>query len=501
MTLDEVTLNMGITELGKATAGRFPFCSGHATERQWVLMGGTTMTKNIIILADGTGQRGGLLVDERRSNIYKIYRAVRCGPDSCVDATKQLAYYDPGLGTLPGGINSIAGLIRSYLNVASQATGLGILRNMEDCYAALIRLWRPGDQIFVFGFSRGAYTVRCLAGVLSLCGLPTRNSDGSALDYSAGSISKIAKEAVRGVYNYTPSRAHSEATKRQRELLEQRSVLAARFRERYGSDVDGASNCVPHFIGVFDTVASLMNPASMAAITAITLSVLTALAILASSLSPWGFLFWLGGSVTLLLSGVSLWLLLSKFRAARSLPGHPFWRTVHLNPVRVQMYDKGLDQRAKFARHALSIDETRHSFPRVKWGTPGFWKDSEPQWFEQLWFAGNHSDIGGSYPENESRLSDITLQWMISAAAEVGMHYDPAVLQTDADPAGMQHDETKCGIFRFARKRTRHVRSDGTLHASVLERFRSPGVLQFDRIHPYRPENLRDHDDTIEFYN
>lgn len=75
--------------------------------------------RNIVILSDGTGQRGGLFFDERRSNIYKLYRAARSGPDSCVDATKQSAYYDPGLGTLPGDIDSPAALARSFYNLAS----------------------------------------------------------------------------------------------------------------------------------------------------------------------------------------------------------------------------------------------------------------------------------------------------------------------------------------------------------------------------------------------
>ena len=52
-------------------------------------------------------------------------------------------------------------------DVVSQATGLGITTNIIDCYAALLRMWQPGDRIFLFGFSRGAYTVRCLAAVLS----------------------------------------------------------------------------------------------------------------------------------------------------------------------------------------------------------------------------------------------------------------------------------------------------------------------------------------------
>ena len=104
--------------------------------------------RNIIILSDGTGQRGGLMFDERRSNIYKLYRATRCGPDTKVNPAKQLAFYDPGLGTLPGGIDSPAALARSLYNLASQGTGLGITRNIMDCYANLVRTWQPGDRIF-----------------------------------------------------------------------------------------------------------------------------------------------------------------------------------------------------------------------------------------------------------------------------------------------------------------------------------------------------------------
>src|SRR6185312_10852210 len=114
------------------------------------------MSQNIVIFSDGTGQRGGLHFDERCSNIYKLYRATRAGPDSTVDANAQRAFYDPGIGSLPGGIDSLGAFIRSAYNVVSQATGMGITKNIIDCYAEIIRLWEPGDRIFLFGFSRGA---------------------------------------------------------------------------------------------------------------------------------------------------------------------------------------------------------------------------------------------------------------------------------------------------------------------------------------------------------
>jgi uncharacterized protein (DUF2235 family) len=69
------------------------------------------MAKNILIYSDGTGQRSGVFLDENRSNIYKLYRATRCGPDTAVDPAEQLAFYDPGIGTSPIDANFF---VRSY---------------------------------------------------------------------------------------------------------------------------------------------------------------------------------------------------------------------------------------------------------------------------------------------------------------------------------------------------------------------------------------------------
>jgi hypothetical protein len=57
------------------------------------------MGKNILIFADGTGNEGGLLPDESRTNVYKLFRATRPGPDTIVDPAKQIAFYVPGIGT------------------------------------------------------------------------------------------------------------------------------------------------------------------------------------------------------------------------------------------------------------------------------------------------------------------------------------------------------------------------------------------------------------------
>ncbi len=454
--------------------------------------------RNIVIFADGTGQRGGLQFDERRSNIYKLYRSTRCGPDSTINALAQTAFYDPCLGTLPGGIDSPAALGRSLYNLASQATGLGITSNIVDCYAAIIRSWGPGDRIFLFGFSRGAYTVRCLGGVLKLCGVPTHGAHCSPLRLDPKSIRKLAKEGV-AIYNYTNSRPPRARTLRQSELLSHRALLAARFREKYGSDGEAGGNARPYFLGVFDTVASLANPTAIVILAAVS-ALIIALLSLASFWLPGSYWAWLG----ILAGGLALIALLanltSRFKIAFGLPEVRWWRTLHFATARMKMYDTGLDEHVRFARHAISIDEQRGSFERVPWGIPGQWKSGMPIWFEQVWFAGNHSDIGGSYAEDESRLSDIALDWMANAAVEVGLGVDHSVLRVTPDPRGMQHDEARGSIFRFARKKARAPLPHAPLHPSVVARFAAAAVLQYDEMKPYSPQGQRHHSKVKDYY-
>jgi len=459
------------------------------------------MTRNIVIFSDGTGQRGGVLVDERRSNIYKLYRATRCGPDSAVDPAEQLAFYHPGIGTLPPGSGGLSNLWRRVYNLVSQALGLGLTGNIIDCYAALIQLWRPGDRIFLFGFSRGAYTIRCLSAVICRCGIPTQMKDGTPLRRDTASVKKIASEAVKGVYQHTSSWMRGKASPRQLELLDQRDALTARFHARYGSGAGAGTNAYPYFVGVFDTVASLSNPVALAGLLA-AVPILTALVSWLVWLilrffgfaAAWWMLF-LGLTAAVGVIGLLAHTLM-RIRVAFGLEKHPWYRTLHLTEPRMKFYDPTLNPNIKFARHAISIDEARPSFQRVPWGGSGNKETS----FAQLWFAGCHSDVGGSYPENESRLSDISLQWMLHAATGAGLKQDASVLRLYPDSAGPQHDEVKGSIFRFAGSKLRHIGNDYPLHPSVIERFAAAEVLNYDTMMPYRPENLRDHDAVKKYY-
>lgn len=489
---------------------------------------GPSAARNILVFSDGTGQAGGFRFDEERTNIYKLFRACRSGPDSEVNPKNQVAYYDPGLGSMADGSHIGARLLRWVHNEIAQATGFGITRNIIDCYAALIELWRPGDRIYLFGFSRGAYTVRCLAGAIALCGIPTydvRAQKPIRLDHR--SARKIAAYAVKHVYQFTYSRPRGKATPRQRFLLETRDQLAARFRFEFCSndpnDVNKA-NVYPHFIGVFDTVAALGSiPATLAMMTAyLLMASLVALigagfTVFAAS-DPWAFsLAFLQIDFSLLvvaIVGVIAIYLFTHLKFDFAQPGVSLRRrvqTIHLNGLRMRFYDCELNPNVGYARHAMAIDERRADFQRVPWSSVKETKRDELgiQWFEQVWFAGAHADVGGGYPENETRLSDSALEWMLKSAHSVpgGLQHDPDVLKLWPDPAGMLHDEVKAGLGAITslfgctwQARDRELSDKAIIHRSVYRRFDLVSARGFDDNAPYRPDALSNHVDFKSFY-
>ena len=158
----------------------------------------------------------------------------------------------------------------------------------------------------------------------------------------------------------------------------------------------------------------------------------------------------------------------------------------------------------------MAIDEFRKDFVRVPWGGtnlplsyPG-----QPIAFEQIWFAGNHSDIGGSYPENESRLSDISLDWMtkfieqeIPVEARVLINHEVLKLFPCSD--GIMHDECMIGIGGTPLKwypTDRDVPHDAILHSSVYERLEMTEVRNFVSTGQYRPATLRNHDKAKQYF-
>jgi hypothetical protein len=336
--------------------------------------------------------------------------------------------------------------------------------------------------------------MRCVGGVLGLCGVPTTMPDGPPLKRNPASTRAIATEAVKKIYQHVSS-------PKDEKYLGQRKALAARFRVRYGSDEGGAPNAVPYFIGVFDTVAALGSPGLLMMIAGVALAVIAGASALLSlvALSFWTWLgILLGGAAVATLIGY----LKTYLKFATGIEGVSVWETMHLTHLKMEFYDNQLNPAVRYAKHALSIDENRADFARVPWSNAG--ADNSDKHFEQVWFAGNHSDVGGSYPENESRLSDISLEWMAEAARSVpnGIEVDENVLHLYPSPVGPQHDECKTGRFgRFWKKAPRAIPSDAPLHPSVIARFEVKRVLHYDVVKAYRPENLKSHPSVSHFYS
>ncbi len=117
------------------------------------------MPKNIVICCDGTGNE----INDEHSNVLKLYRVLKKN-------AKQLVYYDPGVGTLSSS-SDWGKLKAASAKYAGLMMGYGLDKNVLDAYEFLANNYKKGDNVYLFGFSRGAYTVRALAGFINTIGL------------------------------------------------------------------------------------------------------------------------------------------------------------------------------------------------------------------------------------------------------------------------------------------------------------------------------------------
>lgn len=115
--------------------------------------------RNLVVFLDGTGNELG----RNLSNVLKLFRM-------CEKSAQQKCYYNPGVGTI-GRINPWRRWRQRAASVLGLATGYGLDSNVLGAYRFLVENWREEDRIYLFGFSRGAWTVRVLAGFLHLVGL------------------------------------------------------------------------------------------------------------------------------------------------------------------------------------------------------------------------------------------------------------------------------------------------------------------------------------------
>jgi uncharacterized protein (DUF2235 family) len=123
------------------------------------------MSKNIVLCADGTWNTpDGPSVGITDTNVRKLYMAL-------TNDASQLKYYDSGVGTDGTPLDHLIG----------GAMGEGLFQKLQDCYEFLGNVYDPGDKIFLFGFSRGAFTARSVAGMIAAFGVPSINLDNETV--------------------------------------------------------------------------------------------------------------------------------------------------------------------------------------------------------------------------------------------------------------------------------------------------------------------------------
>ncbi|MBV9110440.1 MAG: DUF2235 domain-containing protein [Gemmatimonadetes bacterium] len=193
------------------------------------------MPRNLVICFDGTNNEFG----RANTNVVRLVQVLDRDP------THQRLFYDPGVGTLP---RPELGRVREWLSrIPGLAFGAGLEKNVEEAYAFLMDLWEPGDRVYIFGFSRGAYTARVLAGLLHLLGLLPR-ANGNLVPYVMELFRAVRHEKGQRYGKY-------------RKLCDD-------FRWTYArpaSDGDDQRHFPVHFVGVWDTVSSVgwvWNPKS-----------------------------------------------------------------------------------------------------------------------------------------------------------------------------------------------------------------------------------------------
>ena len=143
------------------------------------------MSKRIIFCADGTWD-----TPQNQTNVYKLFKALPI-------TASQMAFYDDGVGSDGCPVEKLLG----------GAFGDGLFQKIKDGYTKISHVYEQGDDIFIFGFSRGAFTARSLAGMIAVCGLPTANFDNNLTDaafqaYRSRSATQRAAQlaAVNGKY-------------------------------------------------------------------------------------------------------------------------------------------------------------------------------------------------------------------------------------------------------------------------------------------------------------
>jgi uncharacterized protein (DUF2235 family) len=179
------------------------------------------MAKNVVVCCDGTANEFAA----NNTNVVKLYSTL------VHNSPAQVTFYHPGLGTMePAG--ALTGFGRFWTKLLGKAIGYGLANDVRDAYCFLMQNYQEGDRLFLFGFSRGAYTVRAVSSLLRLYGLILPGNE------------PLVPYAIRMMMG-------AESAKQGDPRKDQYFELAREFKAAM------SRACQPHFVGVWDTVSSV----------------------------------------------------------------------------------------------------------------------------------------------------------------------------------------------------------------------------------------------------
>ncbi len=372
------------------------------------------MSKRIVFCADGTwngpeqqtgvapidsADEHGELSGGKVTNVVKLFAnlAGRVTPQTMTMRDEQ----EKVLADAAGGTIQIAKYVHgvgdsdSFLKKAMGGMfGMGVIARVVRGYTFISRHYDPGDDIHIVGFSRGAYTARALAGMISSVGLLNRakydpEDRNEAYRLGVAAWCKCKSVSLHGAGKLTDLANH---------MLH---FVGGFFARQL--DADELVADVPiKSVAVWDTVGSMGIPAYAAD---------------------------------------------KRFDVFRFV-------------------DTKLSDKVRNGFHAMAVDELRADFPVTAW-------DSRPG-VKQVWFVGAHADVGGGYTAQESRLSDIALEWMMKQLAEVGVRLaTPLTYQPNPLIAPAIHEPWAKVPFALLPRTPRQIATTDTIHESVLRRWQA----------------------------
>ena len=367
------------------------------------------MPRNILVFADGTGNSAAKAF---KTNVWRLYQALDLTQDD------QIAVFDDGVGT-----SSFKPL--RWLGLA---LGIGVKRNVLDLYKFLCRNYVDGDRICAFGFSRGAFTVRTLAGLIHHEGLVGFKSEEELDRNALAAYRAYRRKAFPTALPWVSSgRSFRDLCVSVWNLISGGRTYFQIKNETHDQNRDRIDI---YFLGVWDTVAAYGLP------------------------------------IDELTQAVDKWIWPLSFRDTSLLPN-----VLH-------------------ARHALSLDDERQTFFPILWDENAEEQLQEKHGGDsniprkrllQVWFAGVHANVGGGYPDDG--LAHVPLCWMIEEAAEQGIRFEEWVVagySAIASATGRLYD-SRGGLNAFYRYNPRDVGrlmgqgNTPVIHNSVIIRMADGG--------------------------